>query len=51
MREVGKMDSTMVKVRKVILLILTLFNPLLGKKFWFIGNIYEGEWKDGIEHG
>ena len=32
-------------------MILTLFNALIGKKFWKNGDRYEGEWKDGNGHG
>jgi len=32
-------------------LILTLFNALIGKKFYNNGDRYEGEWKDGKKHG
>ena len=33
------------------LLILTLFDDLIGEWFGNNGNRYEGEWKDGKEHG
>jgi len=33
------------------LLLLILFNALIGKYFWNDGDRYEGEWKIGINHG
>jgi len=33
------------------LLIISLFNVFIGKKFWNNGNRYEGEWKDDTMHG
>jgi len=34
-----------------VLLILTLFNDLIGEFFCNDGDRYEGEWKDGKKHG
>ena len=33
------------------LLLLILFNALIGKYFWNDGDRYEGEWKNGNKHG
>ena len=55
MKVSGKMARGMVKVRKSDflneILILTLFNALIGKKLYNNGDRYEGEWKDGKTHG
>jgi len=55
MKESGKMTKSMARVRKsdllCVLLILTLFDDSKGKLFWNNEIEYEGEWKDGKEHG
>jgi len=55
MKVSGKMTKSMAKVRKsdllCVLLILTLFDDSKGKLFWNNEIEYEGEWKDGKEHG
>jgi len=50
-KESGKMVIRMVKVKKIALLILTLFNTLIGKFFCNDGNIFEGEWEAGWING
>jgi len=40
-----------VKVRKSDLLILSLFNILIGEYFLNNGDIYKGEWKEGWING
>jgi len=50
----GKMVNCMAKVRNkwfILWLILSLFGDSLGKWFGNNGNRYEGEWKDGEQHG
>jgi len=55
MKESAETTKLMVKVKKVIylndLLILTLFNTLIGEFFHNDGTRYEGEWKEDMEYG
>ena len=55
MKESGEMANRMAKVTKSDflndILILTLPNAFIGKKFYNNGAIYEGEWKDGNKNG
>ena len=56
MRESGKMENLMVKVKKVLLieyflLILTLANDIIGSIFYSDGQIFQGEWKDSQKNG
>jgi len=48
-----KMANSMAKVSDLLddLLILTLFDDLIGKWFGNNGDRYEGEYKDGFMHG
>ena len=51
MKESGKMTRSMVKVTKSYLLILTLFNTLIGKFFYHDGSIFEGDWQENWMDG
>ena len=48
-----KMANSMAKVSDLLddLLILTLFDDLIGKQFGNNGDRYEGEFKDGKQYG
>jgi len=48
---VERRQSSWSRQEKIVLLILTLLNALLGIYIWNSGNRYEGEWKDDKRHG